>query len=292
MAKQTEQPLHLGESELDAVARIAKPRLHKHTANIAGFYRARTLIAGGHDFAGVRDYAPGDEVRRVNWRASARSRQFQVHQQQQERGSRWFICLDTSNSMYFPSQQKLYLCRQLGAAFAYLLISAGNQVGLMTFNEKVDHFYPLGHGRKQYATIYRALQSSSSKGCNSLLHACFPYLRQESEVIVLSDFLQADFMQSAMEQFIRAGHQIHALQVLADNEAALPNGDYVTLTDSETGEFMTIDASETNASRAEHALQEHCHALRNFCHEQRIRYTSAHSDQRWKTILVSHLSTL
>jgi uncharacterized protein (DUF58 family) len=285
---------NLNETELEALARVAKPKLYKHTANISGFYRSRTLINGGNDYAGLREYSPGDEVRAINWLASARSKQFQVHQHQQERGARWFICLDASASMGVPEQHKWQLALELVDAFAYILLAGGNQVGLVTFNEKVHDYCPLGPGRHQYKKIHQVLQQlqPKHKGGNSLLHACLSHIKQKASVIVVSDFLQADFMKQGLDRFRKSGHHLHAMQVLSQHESELSEDGLLTLFDIETGETMTIESTPQTHALAEHWLRQQSRELQIYCSEHRINYSFSSTNQHWKDILVKHISNL
>ena len=294
MAQLLDGPLDLNEAELEALARVAKPKLYKHTANISGFYRSRTLIKGGNDYAGLREYSPGDEVRAINWRASARSKQFQVHQYQQERGARWFICLDTSASMSIPKQHKWRLALQLSDAFTYILLASGNQVGLITFNEKVDGYCPLGSGRYQYKKIHQRLQAlqPKDKGGNSLLHACLSHIKQQASIIVISDFLQPDFMKHGLDKLSKSGHHLHAVQVLSEYESQLSADGLLILADIETGATMTIESTAQTHALAEHWLHQQSRELQSYCSEHRINYSFSSTHQHWKDILITHISNL
>ncbi len=294
MAKSIERELNFEEEELEALARLAKAKLYRHTASISGFFKSRMLINGGHDFAGLREYSPGDEVRAINWRASARSRQFQVHQYQQEKGARWFVCLDTSTSMYYPDLQKSSLSRQLAAAFIYILISAGNQVGLITYNKKVETFCPLGHGRQQYTHVLKHLVQlkTNTDISDSLLHLCLPYIKNRASIVIISDFLYPNFMRSGLEKFIQSGHHLHAIQVLSKNETQIPNRENITLIDCETGEQLSLESTEQHCRNAELALSRHCKALEIFCYSKGIPYSLALSENHWKDNLLSHLNKL
>lgn len=294
MAQKPDSFLNLNEVELEALARVAKPKLYKHTANIAGYHRSRTLINGGSDFAGLREYSPGDGVRSINWRASARSSQFQVHQYQQERGARWFICLDTSTSMGFPDSLKWQQAIQVCDALAYLLISAGNQLGLLTFNNTIEHFYPLGHGRQQYKKLHQLFDKirPKQKGGDSCLHLCAQHIKQSASIFVISDFLQPGFMQQGLDKLLHSGHHLHALQIIAAEETDLAYEGQIKLLDCESAEMMQIESTAENRFKAEQRLKQHCHALALHCVKKHIHYSLAHSDQYWKDVLLEHISRI
>jgi len=294
MAKKPARQLNIKEAELEALVRVSKSKLYKHTANIAGFYRSRTLINGGNDFVGLREYSPGDEVRSINWRASARTSQFQVHQYQQERGARWFICLDVSASMKFPKSKKWLQALYLSDALAYILISAGNQVGLITFSDKVQQFCSLGHGRQQYKKLHKIfdLLMPENKGGGSLLQVCNSHIKQQANVIVISDFLQVDFMQHGIQALYKSGHYLHIMQTVAIDEIELAGEGLINLSDSESGISFSIENSHKNKDLALHALNQHCKMLARYCQEKRIIYSLATDNRSWKDVLLEHIVKL
>jgi uncharacterized protein (DUF58 family) len=294
MAKNAEQPLKLNETELDALARIAKPKLFKYMANISGPYRSRTLIHGGNDYAGLREYSPGDEVRSINWRASARSRQFQVHQHQQEKSGRWFICLDASASMRLPEAGKWRLALQLADAFAYILLISGNQAGFTSFSDKLHDYCLPGSGRMHYKKLHQLLQQLKPRenGGDSLLSACVPQIKHQTSVIVISDFLQADFMMHGLDRLRKAGHHIQVIRVLSKLETQLPDDGLLALADIESGESMLIESSRETRAQAENMLHAQNKELEAYCRQHRIDYSFASSDQYWQTVMLNHLTRI
>lgn len=294
MASNSDQPLNIDLTELSAIAKIAQRKLQKYAFNIPGHSRNRSIINTGNEYAGLREYCPGDEVRSINWHASARNHQFQVHQYQKESGNRWFICLDNSASMTLPDHEKWRLSIQMSAAFAYLLITNGHQVGLISFNNKVDHYYPLGKGRNHYYKLLQLLQQIqplTEGGCSQLQH-CIPQVSQRSSVLVISDFLQAGFMSDALNEFLIAGHPLHAIQVLSPQECQLNTSGYLSVQDIETGESITIDASIEQQSIADKTLEQLKKDIALYCAKHHIHFTQANTRLTWKDVLLDYIGTL
>jgi len=177
---------------------------------------------------------------------------------------------------------------------AYILISAGNQVGLVTFNQAIDQFCPLGHGRQQYKKLHQLFDQivPQKSGGDSLLHLCAPYIKQSATVIVISDFLQTDFMQKGMDKLYHSGHQLHVLQTISPDETKLVVGGQMRLADCESGVVMQIESTAENSSIAELALNQHCHVLALHCAKKSINYSLAYSNRYWKDVLVEHISRL
>lgn len=294
MAQKPDAQLKLNETELDALMRVIKPKLFRHMTENTGPYRSRTLINGGNNYAGFREYVPGDEVRTINWRASARSRQFQVRQQQQEKSGRWYICLDASASMGLPGPDKWRLARQIAEAFAYILLTCGHQLGLVVFSDKVHDYYPLGVSRIQYKKIHQVLLNASpeAQGGDSLLHTCMPFIKQQASVIVISDFLQTDLLKHGLDKIRKAGHFIHALRILAENETNLAATGTLVLADVETNNTLQVEATERTDQRAEAILRQQNKELAAYCQEHRFNYSFATSDLHWKSVILNHVSHL
>ncbi|MGR8930368.1 MAG: DUF58 domain-containing protein [Gammaproteobacteria bacterium] len=294
MAQKHDTQLKLSEVELEAILRVARPKLFKHMADISGPYQSRTLISGGYSYAGIREYCPGDEVRSINWRASARSRQFQVHQHQQEKSGRWYICLDLSASMRLPKSDKWLLSRQLADAFAYILLACGNQLGMVVYSDRIHEYCPLGVGRHQYKKIHQMLQqlSPESKGGASLLQNCLSYIKHQASVIVISDFLQSDFMKHGMDGLRKTGHYLHVFHVLSQYETDLRMHGEAILSDIETGETLAIEVSDQIKDSAMAAQRLQSKAIQAYCREHHFDYSFTTGDKHWKTVILDHIARL
>ncbi|MCK9607051.1 MAG: DUF58 domain-containing protein [Methylomonas sp.] len=294
MAQKPVAPLKLNEVELEGVVRVAKPKLFKHMADISGLYRSRTLISGGNNYAGFREYCPGDEVRSINWRASVRSRQFQVDQHQQEKSGRWYICLDVSASMRFPESDKWLLAQQLADAFSYILLACGNELGMVAYSDRIHQYCPLGVGRNQYKKLHKLLEQllPDRKGGDSLLQSSLPYLKQQASVIVISDFLQSDFMRHDLDRLRKAGHYLHVFHVLSRHETDLSANGIVLLADIETGELLPVELTEQARELAAAMQRRQSQALQAYCKEHHFDYSFTTGDNDWKTVILNHISCL
>ena len=106
---------------------------------------------------------PGDDPRRVDWRASARARHPLVRRYRDERAGEWLICLDRSASMgLVPDLWPRAL--QLAAGLAYLIMHFEHRVGLALFSDRVDHLVPPGRGQHAFLALVRALAQAQPEG--------------------------------------------------------------------------------------------------------------------------------
>ena len=118
----------LDEAELASLARVADRLLENRHLLAPGQRSNRSRSGFGIEFLDRREYSPGDDIRALDWRASARSRHPLVRRYCDEASSDWFILLDCSSSMAFGRGEKWTLALQCAAAMAYLLIHLGNRV--------------------------------------------------------------------------------------------------------------------------------------------------------------------
>ena len=112
----------LNEAELGSLARVVDRLLNTRHLLAPGQRTNRLRPGFGVEFLDHREYSPGDDIRAVDWRSSARSRHPQIRRYSDEAASDWCILLDCSSSMAFGRNRKWSLAVQCAAAMAYRLV--------------------------------------------------------------------------------------------------------------------------------------------------------------------------
>ena len=154
-------PLALVDStELKGLTRAADRLLVGSPLLAPGSRCHRRRAGSGLEFRDFRDFAPGDDPRNIDWRASARSSVAQIRRHYDDRAADWVLCLDRSASMTVGARRKWHLALQLAAAFAYLLLDLDHRVGLVVFSDQVDDMRRPGRGRSAYAQLLRRLYAA------------------------------------------------------------------------------------------------------------------------------------
>jgi uncharacterized protein (DUF58 family) len=180
------------------------------------------------EFAEHREYVPGDDIRRLDWKVYAKSDRFYIKEYEEETNLRAYIVLDTSRSMQFKSngQSKLEYGKLLAAALAYLIRRQQDQVALILFDEKVRKFLPPQNSQAHLRTIFRALIEAESRektDVGVIFHEIAERLRHRSLVVIISDlFDDPDRLIHGLNHMAHRGHDVVVFQTLDPAEITFP----------------------------------------------------------------------
>lgn len=157
-------PLGISVHELQRIAQVIGGRLSLRglvEGNLSGDHRSPRQGVS-LDFAQHRDYAPGDDLRHLDWRAFAKSDRYVIKQYEEETNLRAYVVLDRSRSMNYQgggqASKGTYGAR-LTAALSWMLLQQGEAVGLVTFGAELDHYLPAYSKRDHFWRIVRDLES-------------------------------------------------------------------------------------------------------------------------------------
>jgi uncharacterized protein (DUF58 family) len=280
------------QGELQSFARAAAHLLAEHPSPALGARTVKRRAGAGLQHLDHRDYVPGDEVRHIDWRLTARWQRPIVRQFEAETSGDWFLLLDASSSMLTHGATKWRAAVRATAAMAFALLELGHRVAVMAFASDVLAMCPPGRGAGHYPAIARTLRglAPAAQGGRSHLAACVRRLRGTASAFVVSDFHGAAELRPDLAALRERCVLLHALLVHDPRELQLDGPGPVELYDVETGEQVT---SETGAQAA--ALAEAAHAAR----VQRLRRFAARSDiafgdwdvtRSWQRALIEHLA--
>lgn len=186
---------------------------------MAGLRRARPPGATTA-FAGLRDYLPGDEVRRINWKATARRDSPVVMEVEAERGQQAIIAIDCGRLMTAPAGLLSKLDHAVNAALllAWVAQSQGDKVGMLTFSDSVRRFVAPQRGPAQVTQLNRVLYDVRPEYTEPDFAEAFSHLAlrvsRRSLVIVLTDVLDPEASRDLVGHAIRLSHR-HLVMVVA-----------------------------------------------------------------------------
>jgi uncharacterized protein (DUF58 family) len=214
----------------------------------------RTLFHGsGVDFADLREYQWGDDVRYIDWNVTARTNDPYVRQYVEDREiTAWFL-LDLSPSVDFGTAESERLKRTVLIDFvttlARLLTRHGNRVGAILYGSRVDRTIPARGGRIQVLRLINdllaqpRLSAAPFTDLAPLLEAGHSSIRRRSLVFVISDFISAPGWERPLNQLTQR-HEVTAVRLFDRREVELPDVGPLLMEDAETGEQLYVDTHD------------------------------------------------
>ena len=190
---------------------------------LAGKHRSTTK-GGCCEFAQHRAYAPGDEVRMIDWQVYARNDRYYIRQYEEETNLQACLALDTSGSMNFglSTISKLDFARRAAACLARLLLHQRDAVGAAILNEVDCSFVPPRQNASHLQAILHALQNANASDGGNLgaqIRYCVPRMRRRGLFVLFSDcFGDLDDLSKALKVVRARGHDVLVFQVLAPEE--------------------------------------------------------------------------
>ncbi len=213
---------------------------------MTGQYRSH-FKGHGIQFSEHRLYVPGDDVRHIDWKTTARSRDPVVKKYDEERELQVLLIVDVSGSKAFGSQAKLKseVTAELGGLLAFAASHTGDKVGVMMFADRIEHLLPPKKGRQHVLRIVRDLLSwnTGARGTDlkSALESAGRVMKHAGIIFILSDFL-AEGYEVALKRLSRR-HEVVAIRIADPRESSLPKEGQFLLTDPETGENRWVDVA-------------------------------------------------
>jgi uncharacterized protein (DUF58 family) len=279
------------EPELQSFARAAAQLLIERQARASGARAVSRRPGIGLQHLDHRDYTPGDEVRHIDWRQTARSRRTVVHRFEAESVADWTLLVDASSSMAAHGGAKWSAAVQVAAAMSYALLHLGHRVGLMAFGARVVAECPRGRGQHHYAALARLLAALQPAPLaeGSELGVCARHLHGAASVFAISDFLADDEMRSALAALRQRCSTLHALQLSAGAETALRLAGELDLVDVESGARLHTLGGEHAAALAQAERSAMTARLRGFCARSGVAFTDWDIARPWQHTLLAHL---
>ena len=225
---------------------------------VAGRHRSARKGASV-EFAEHRAYAPGDDLRKLDWKLIARRQRYYVREFVDETNLRATILLDTSGSMGYRGAvaagglSKLAYAQHLAAGLAYVLVRQQDAVGFVAYDTRVNVMMTPKAQPAQLRNVLVALDGLEPGGetdAAAVLHEVAERVPRRSVVFVLSDlFGDPDAIVNALHHFRFRRDEVIVLQVVADEELEFPFTEMLRFEDAETPAFMNVD---TRALRNEY----------------------------------------
>lgn len=252
------------------------------------------------EFNQHKEYSPGDEIRKIDWKLYAKSDRYYVKQFEDETNVRAFLLLDASASMAYPDGQeddrpsKFRYGAILALSMAYLLFRQGDAAGLFVFNEQLRNLMPPRNKPSYLLPLSLTLEDEKPQGETAL----FPILQQMSEVVrrkrsmlvLFSDlFVDLSKVGPLLRQYNAQGHDVILFHLLDKDELEFPFREQTLFQDLEVkNQELQIDAHAIRPYYLEE-MQSYLDQVKRTCHEGGIEYWQVNTSEEPEIVLRNFL---
>jgi uncharacterized protein (DUF58 family) len=256
------------------------------------------------DFAQHRQYVPGDDIKRIDWRVYAKADRYYIKQYEVTTNLRAHLVLDASGSMAYKGEKdaisKFRYGQFVATCLAYLILHQTDSVGLITFDAQVRDFIPARSASPHLFTITSALDKMQPRpegaagALSQNLHEIAERLGHRQLVILISDlFDSAEKLIEAFHHFRHDRHEVIVLQIMADDELTFPFSKFSLFEHLETGTAATdrlkLDPVTVRATYLEN-LARHLKTIRDGCNALRIGYHLFNTSDSVEKALTAYLA--
>ena len=290
-------PDHLAFLDHEVIGRLSRLVLNVRNpmlGSVNGLHRSATRGASV-EFAEYRKYAPGDDIKFLDWRVFARTDKFFIREFEADTNLRCYVILDTSASMKFTSlsdhSTRFDYARRLAATIAHMLVHQGDSVGLTCFSDKVMDLPPRrtpSHLRQIYETLGKTEPQGESNIIQTL-HDFAERIRQRALVIIVSDlFTDVPPLLDCIKHLRFFKHDVAVFHLLDRQEFDFDFTRPVRFVDLETGADLITDPGVVREAYRE-ALMSYLDAIRHGCRQFNVDYHLTYLDQPFEGLLTNFL---
>ena len=208
----------------------------------------------GMAFSEVREYMPGDEIRKIDWNVTARFGKPFIKVFEEEREMTVMLLVDISGSEDFGSKTflKREVATELSAVLAFSAIQNNDKIGVILFSDHVEKFISPKKGKSHILRIIRELISFEPKSEKTKVSEALRFLtnaiKKKSTVFVISDFFDDGFTDAL--KIANNKHDVVALELFDKREKDMSNIGLVPFEDAETHEVRWVDTSDPQTRTA------------------------------------------
>jgi uncharacterized protein (DUF58 family) len=240
---------------LSAIRRIEIRTKRIVDSTLAGEYHS-VFKGQGLNFAEVREYVMGDDVRQIDWNVTARVGKPHIKVFNEERELTVIVAADLSASGQFGSgsQTKREVIAEIAAVLGLAAMQNNDRVGAVLFSDQVESFIPVKKGRSHVLRMIRDVLALTPRHKGTSISEALRFVlkvqRRSAIVFLISDFIDDGFEKTL--GLAAAQHDVVPIVIRDPRENNLPNVGIVTLTDPETGQQIYLDSG--NAKVRAHFL--------------------------------------
>ncbi|HET6883073.1 MAG TPA: DUF58 domain-containing protein [Pirellulales bacterium] len=247
------------------------------------------------EFAEYREYVPGDDLRRMDWRAYGRSDRYYVKEFEADTNLRCCLVLDTSGSMDFGSRgvTKIEFARRIAGALGYLALLQGDAVGLTCVAGGVMRNIPPRRNPAHLSAVFDVLEAARPRGPTQLptaLHELAETVRQRALIVIVSDlFVEPEEMRRSFEHLRFRKHDVAVFHLLDPQELDFDFRRPMRFVDLEGGTSIFAEPNAI-AERYLAAVRQYLERLKQIVLESAIDYHRVNLSDDYEQVLARFLT--
>lgn len=262
---------------------------------MSGIHRSRSK-GFSVEFEEHREYSPGDEIRRIDWKAFGKFDRYFIKEYEDETNLRAYLLLDSSSSMDYASDgiTKFDYGSILTASLAHLILNQQDAAGLVLFSDRVESFIPPMAKRGYLIEILHALEGKRPAGetnVGKILQEVAAKMRRRGLVILVSDLLDdPEEILKGLRLFRFKGNDVIVFHLLDAAELDLPFEGNIVFEDMEETSLRVTADPQAIRKTYQKVVGEFTERLRKECRENSIDYQLLSTATPLDHALVSYLS--
>jgi uncharacterized protein (DUF58 family) len=281
----------------EVLSRIANRRIEPRglvQGNLAGAHRS-PLSGFAVEFAGHREYSPGDDPKHIDWRVYYNRERYFIKQYEMETNFVCHLLLDVSASMRYGEGQerKLDYAGRMAASLAYAVVRQSDKVSLATFDDRVRGFVPPNNSMAQIVRMTQHLDQiepvHKTEMADCLVELAGRMKRREIVVIFSDFFTELDALEAALQRLRYHRHEVVLIEILHHDELAFEFDGMVKFVGLEIPDELLTQPDELRRAylRALDRFHEH---LADICQRNRIERVLVDTSRDMGEVFVDYLN--
>ena len=237
-------------SEIIQKVRLIEIKTRRIVNNLFGGEYHSAFKGMGMEFAEVREYYPGDDIRSIDWNVTARTGKPYIKKYDEERELTVILMIDVSASGFYGTGVLLKsdIMIELASILSFSAIKNNDKVGLLLFSDKIEKYIPPQKGKSHVLRVIREMIYHETKDRGTDIGFALDHiqkvLKRKSIIFLLSDFWDDSFYQSMKR--LNKKHDLINIQILDQSEFILPNIGLIKVHDAENKKTSWIDTNKYN----------------------------------------------
>ena len=262
-------------SEIIKKVRLIEIKTRHIVNNLFGGEYHSAFKGMGMEFAEVREYYPGDDIRAIDWNVTARTGKPFIKKFDEERELTVMLMIDVSASGFFGTGELLKsdVMIELASILSFSAINNNDKVGLLLFSDRIEKYIPQKKGKSHVLRVIREMIYHRAKDRDTDIAFALEHiqrvLKRKSIIFLISDFWDDSFQQAM--KLINKKHDLINIQILDKAEYIIPKVGFVKINDVESQSSFWIDTNNSYVQSAiMNKIKRHNNIFHAFCKKHKI----------------------